>query len=72
MIGYILTKQEKNKIQGVLFAPDIFFNCVEDINGEWFLFLSEQDKALLPSEYLYLLDLPQGEYTPKPTPLPFQ
>ena len=71
MIGYILTKQEQRKIQGVFFAPDIFFNCVEDINSEWFLFLSEQDKALLPSEYLYLLDLPQGEYVPPPSPDPF-
>ena len=71
MLGYILTNQQKEAIQGVFFAPDIFFNCVEDINGIWFLFLSEQDKALLPQEYLYLLDLPQGEYIPPPTPDPF-
>lgn len=72
MIGYILTIEQKKAIQGVFFAPDIFFNCVEDINGEWFLFLSDQDKALLPSEYLYLLECPQGEYVPKPTPDPFE
>ena len=71
MIGYILTIEQKEAIQGVFFAPDIFFNCVQDVNDVWFLFLSEQDKALLPSEYLYLLDLPQGEYIPKPTPNPF-
>ena len=71
MIGYILTNKQKEEIQGVFFAPDIFFNCVQDINDVWFLFLSEQDKALLPEEYLYLLDLPQGEYIPKPTPFPF-
>ena len=71
MIGYILTIEQKEAIQGVFFATDIFFNCVEDINGEWFLFLSEQDTALLPQEYLYLLDLPTGEYISKPTPDPF-
>ena len=71
MIGYILTEQEQRKIQGVFFATDIFFNCVQDINDIWFLFLSDQDKALLPSEYLYLLNLPTGEYVPPPTPDPF-
>ena len=71
MIGYILTEQEQRKIQGVFFATDIFFNCVQDINDIWFLFLSDQDKALLPSEYLYLLNLPTGEYVPPPTPFPF-
>lgn len=66
MIGYILTIEQKEAIQGVFFSPNIFFNCVQDINDVWFLFLSEQDKAILPQEYLYLLDLPKGEYVPKP------
>jgi hypothetical protein len=71
MIGYILTIEEKEVIQGVFFASDIFFNCVQDINDVWFLFLSDQDKVILPQEYLYLLDLPQGEYIPKSSPFPF-
>jgi hypothetical protein len=71
MIGYILTEKQKEAIQGVFFSTDIFFNCVQDINDVWFLFLSEQDKELLTEQYLYLLDLSQGEYIPKPTPFPF-
>jgi hypothetical protein len=71
MIGYILTIEQKDAIQGIFFATDIFFNCVQDINDVWFLFLSDQDKEILPQEYLYLLDLPKGEYIPKPTPNPF-
>ena len=67
MKAYILTIEQKQAIQGVFFATDIFFNCVQDINDVWFLFLSEQDKTLIPQEYLYLLDLPQGEYIPKVT-----
>jgi hypothetical protein len=70
MIGYILTIEQKEGIQGVFFATDIFFNCVQDINDVWFLFLSQQDKELLSSEYLYLLDLPTGEYIPKPSTFP--
>lgn len=68
MIGYTLTIEQKESIQGVFFATDIFFNCVEDINGDWFLFLSQQDKELLPSEYQYLLELPTAEYVPPPSP----
>jgi hypothetical protein len=68
MIGYILSIEQKEAIQGVFFSTDIFFNCVQDINDVWFLFLSEQDKELLSEQYLYLLDLPQGEYIPKPSP----
>ena len=69
MIGYILTPEQKELIQGQYFATDIFFNCVADINGIWFLFLSEQDIPLVQSsQYAWTLDLPQGEYTPPPAP----
>ena len=67
MEGYILTEQQKEEIQGVFYAPYEFFNCVQDINDIWFLFLSEQDKeTIINSQWDYLLDLPEGEYIPKP------
>ena len=69
MIGYILTPKQYNEVQGQYFATDIFFNCVADINGVWFLFLSEQDIPLVESsQYAWVLTLPQGEYTPPPPP----
>ena len=64
MIGYKLTLEQKAVIQGVEFSDATFFNCVEDINGVWFLFLSEQDVSNLPTEYDYILDLPQEEFVP--------
>ena len=67
MIGYILTVEQKEEIQGVFFTDSIFFNCVQDINGTWFLFLSPQDIEILPIEFQYILQLPTGEYVP---PLP--
>ena len=71
MIGYILTPEQYNEVQGQYFATDIFFNCVADINGVWFLFLSEQDIPLVQSsQYAWVLTLPQGEYTPPPPPFP--
>ena len=69
MIGYILTAEKYEQVQGQFFATDIFFNCVADINGVWFLFLSEQDIPLVEaSQYAWVLTLPQGEYTPPPPP----
>jgi hypothetical protein len=64
MIGYILTVAQKEEIQGVFFTDNIFFNCVQDINETWFLFLSQQDIEILPQEFQYLLQLPTGEYVP--------
>jgi len=63
MIGYTLTIEQKEEIQGVYYAPYEFFNCVQDINDVWFLFLSQQDKeTILGTEWEYLFDLPKAEY----------
>ena len=71
MIGYILTIQEKDQIQGQYYTQYQFFNCVQDINGVWYLMLSDEDKPEVEaSQYAWVLDLPQGEYTP-PLPPPF-
>lgn len=67
MEGYILTIEQKEEIQGVFYTTYEFFNCVQDINDIWFLFLSEQDKeTIINTQWDYLLNLPQGEYIPKP------
>ena len=69
MIGYILTEQQYNQVQGKFYAPYEFFNCVQDIDGVWFLFLSQQDKEqILDTDWDWLLTLPEGEYTPPPPP----
>ena len=69
MIGYILTEEQYNEVQGKFITPYLFINCVKDINGVWFLFLSDQDKEqIAATEWAWILDLPQGEYTPPPSP----
>jgi hypothetical protein len=69
MIGYICTLEQKEQIKSKNFATNIVFNCVQDIDGVWFLFLSEQDIPLvIASEYAWVLDLPQSEYIPPPPP----
>ena len=72
MIGYILTIEQKDSIQGVEYAPYQTFNCVQDINDIWYTFLSEEQKTLLiGTEYIWVLTLPVGEYVAPPPP-PFR
>jgi hypothetical protein len=69
MIGYIFTPEQYEQIQGQYYTPSQFFNCVADIDGTWFLFLSDQDKPeVAASEYAWVLDLPEAEYIPPPSP----
>jgi len=69
MIGYILTTENYDQVQGQFYTPYEFFNCVQDINDVWFLFLSDQDKSQIEgTEWAFILDLPTGEYIPKPAP----
>jgi hypothetical protein len=70
MIGYICTPEQKDLIQGQFYTPYEFFNCVQSIDGVWFLFLSEQDKeeVFTNMQWHWILDLPEGEYVPPPAP----
>ena len=65
MIGYKLTTEQKEIIQGQFYAPYQFINCVQDINNHWFTFFTNEDKAIIEtSEYACVLDCPQEEYIP--------
>lgn len=67
--GRIVTTEQAEQLQGVFFDADTFFNFVQDINGIYFLFLSEQDEAdIANTEYASLLSIPLSPYTPPPTP----
>ena len=70
MIGYILTNSEYDQVQGQHYTEYQFFNCVQDINGVWFLLLSTEDKADIVnnSTWNWILTLPEAEYTPPPAP----
>jgi hypothetical protein len=71
MEGRIVTTEQANELQGVFFDSDTFFNFVPDINGVYFLFLSEQDEIdISQTQYAYLLEIPLSPYTPPPLPPP--
>ena len=69
MEGRIVTNEQAEQLQGVFIDADTFFNFVQDINGIYFLFLSEQDEAdIAQTEYAPLLQIPLSPYTPPPSP----
>jgi len=70
MIGYILTNDQYTQVQGQFYTPEQFFNCVADINGVWYLFLSTQDKETILNDatWNWILTLPEGEYIAPPAP----
>jgi hypothetical protein len=69
MEGRIVTEQQANELQGVFIDADTFFNFVQDIEGKYYMFTSEQDEAeIANTQYAYLLDIPLSPYTPPPTP----
>jgi hypothetical protein len=72
MIGHKLTLEQKESIQGVFYNENTFFNCVQDINNDWFLFLSSDDIIQINNtEYDFLLSLPEFEYVPPIIENPF-
>ena len=68
-IGYTLTQDEYNQVQGQYYTEYQFFNCVLSIDNIWFLFLSDEDKSvIMDTEWNWILSLPQAEYVPPPSP----
>ncbi len=66
---FILTVSQKNQVQGQVYSSDQFFNCVQDINDKWFLFLTSGDiTAVTGTQWDWILQCPTGEFTPKPSP----
>lgn len=72
MLGIKLNIEQKEAIQGQFYNENCFFNCVQDINNDWFLFLSQSDKNEIEStQYAYLLSLSEFEYVPPIIENPF-
>lgn len=58
-----LNIEQKEAIQGKFYNENCFFNCVQDINGDWFLFLSSDNIIQINNtEYDFLIYLPEFEY----------
>ena len=74
MLGIKLNIEQKEPIQGQFYNDNCFFNCVQDINNDWFLFLSESDRVELEKNlplYFWLLNIEETEYVPPIIENPF-
>ncbi len=62
-----LTISQKDQIQGVFFDKVTFFDCVQDINDNWFIILSENDiSSITDTQWQWVIDLPLSTFNPKP------
>jgi len=46
MKAYKITVEQKNEIEDQKSAPAQYFNPVQDINGDWFIFEAEMNSAV--------------------------
>lgn len=67
----LLTETQKDELIGQLYAPDSYFNPIQDIDNNWIISQEEMDQCINP-DCLWVKDLPLIEYKPKPTPPPFK
>ena len=64
MIVALLTPEQAEELKGQLYAPDSYFNPIQDANDNWIISTQEQDQCSID----WVKELPLLEYIPKPTP----
>jgi len=67
----LLTETQKDELLGQWYAPDSYFNPIEDADNNWVISQEEMNQCVNP-DFLWVKDLPLIEYKPKPTPPPFE
>jgi hypothetical protein len=67
----LLTETQKDELVGQWYAPDSYFNPIEDADNNWVISQEEMNQCVNPN-FLWVKDLPLIEYKPKPTPPPFE
>lgn len=60
----LLTIEQYNEIVGQLYAPDSYFNPIQDADNNWIISQEEINFCTNP-EFYWIKDLPLIEYKPK-------
>lgn len=63
----LLTETQKDELVGQIYAPDSYFNPIQDINDNWIISIEEMEYCT-NEQFLWVKDLPLIEYIPKPAP----
>jgi len=63
----LLTEQQKDELTGQIYAPDSYFNPIQDLNDNWIISVEEMANCV-NELFLWVKDLPLIIYEPKTTP----
>jgi hypothetical protein len=66
----LLTIEQKDSLLLQEFAPDSYFNPIQDLNDNWIISVEEMANCT-NEEFIWVKDLPLIIYEPKPSPPPF-
>jgi len=66
----LLTEIQKDELVGQMYAPDSFFNPIQDNADNWVISIEEMEYCV-NEDFIWVKDLPLIIYEPKPTPPPF-
>ena len=60
----ILTGEQKDMLIGQLYAPDSYFNPIQDLNNNWIISITEIQQC--NNEFSWVKGLELIDYEPKP------
>ncbi len=63
----LLTEIQKDELVGQMYAPDSFFNPIQDLNDNWVISVEEMEYCVNP-DFMWVKELELIIYEPKPTP----
>lgn len=66
----LLTEVQKDELVGTWYAPDSYYNPIQDLNNNWIISVEEIANTTNPDTQ-WVKDLELIPYEPKPTPSPF-
>ena len=66
----LLTDKQKDSLLLQEFAPDSYFNPIQDLNDNWIISVEEMANCT-NEDFIWVKDLPLIIYEPKPSPPPF-
>jgi hypothetical protein len=64
MIVGLLTIEQKDQLVGTQYAPDSYFNPIQDIENNWIISTEE----IQATDIQWVKEIPLIEYKPKPSP----
>ena len=63
----LLTVEQKDELVGQMYAPDSYFNPIQDANDNWVISVEEMAYCT-NEEFMWVKDLELIPYEPKPAP----